>query len=150
MAYKLAGLFDLSWPIFTLPSASPYLQPGHADHMSPLFFCSFVTLGTCTSSFCLLEGHVNAVMGEVCKNLLHMVFLSPHSSPSLYTKTILSLWAIANLVESGEKLMALTTYVFGPLSAGLVENLSAGRPWSSNSRTTRSDPQTASLRLLGE
>ena len=39
MAYKLAGLFDLSWPIFTLPSASPYLQPGHADHMSPLFFC---------------------------------------------------------------------------------------------------------------
>ena len=84
--------------------------------------------GCDTSSFGLLEGHVNPVIGEACKNLLQIDFLSPHSNPSLYTKTMLSLWAMASLEESGEKCMALTTYVLGPLSAGFVENLSTGSP----------------------
>lgn len=105
---------------------------------------------TYTSSLCLLEGQVSPVIDVVCKNLLHIDFLSPHSSPSLYTNTMLSLWAMASFVESGENCMALTTYVFGPLSAGFVENLSICSPWSLNNLTTLSIPHTANLRLLGE
>jgi len=72
-------------------------------------------------------------------NLLHMDFLSPHSLPSLYTKTILSLCATASFVESGENARPRTRNVFGPAgSEGLVLNLSRLVPASSKSWTTRS------------
>lgn len=48
------------------------------------------------------------VTGEVCKNLLQMLFFSPQSFPSLYTKTMQSLWATPSLELSGLKASART------------------------------------------
>ena len=78
---------------------------------------------------------------------MQMDFLSPHSTPSLYTKTMLSLWAMASLVESGLNAMPRTTKFFGPSGLdGLVENLSRLSPLSSKSWTTRS-VVTAAMRF---
>jgi hypothetical protein len=91
------------------------------------------------------------VMEAACWNLLQIDFLSPHSLPSLYTKTMLSLCAMASFAESGDQHMPRTTYVFDPFgSAGLVENLSRRSPFSSHKCTTRSVVTMASRRLLAD
>jgi hypothetical protein len=48
------------------------------------------------------------VTGDACWNLLQMLFLSPHSEPSLYTKAMLSLCAMASFVLSGDHAMPRT------------------------------------------
>ena len=89
--------------------------------------------------------------GLTCGNLLQIDFLSPHSAPSLYTNTILSLCAIASLHESGDQAIPRTMYVFGPFaSPGFVENLSRRSPFSSQRWTTRSVVTIASRRLLAD
>ena len=126
--YSVAGLFDRSWPTFILPSAKPK-----------------------TSSFGRDSGQQMHVMEEPCWNLLQIDFLSPHSAPSLYTNTILSLCATASFDESGDQAIPRTTYVFVPLaSAGFVENLSRRSPRSSHRCTTRSVVTIASRRLLAD
>lgn len=50
--YSVAGLLDLSWPIFTFPSARPK-----------------------TTSLGLAIGHDMHVIGEDCGNLLQMLLL---------------------------------------------------------------------------
>ena len=100
-----------------------------------------------TTSLCLRCGQVSAVTGLDCKNLLQMDFLSPHSKPSLYTNTMLSLCAMASLAESGENAIPRTTKFLTPSGcAGLVENLSLRSPFSSKSWTTLS-VVTAAMRL---
>ena len=95
-------------------------------------------------------GHASAVTGWCCRNLLQMLFLSPHSAPSLYTKTMLSLCPTASFVEQGEKAMPRTTKFFGPsLCAGFVLNLSRFAPESSNICTTRSVVTAARRLALG-
>ena len=73
---------------------------------------------------------------------------APCSPAHLYTKTALSLWAIASLVESGENCMPRTTYAgCAAASAALVLNLSRLSPFSSNKFTTLSAVTAASLEL---
>ena len=123
-----------------------------------------------------------------------MLFFSPHSAPScaerkhgrctwcgkshhhprrtLYTNTMLSLCAIASMVESGLHAIPVTMYVLAPceswleactaaspctcrycsltFSAGFVEKRSLRSPASSYTCTTRSAVTTASFWLLGE
>lgn len=55
-----------------------------------------------------MAGQHTVVMADCWWNLLQMDFLSPHSSPSLYTNTMLSLCPMASLVPSGEKAMPRT------------------------------------------
>ena len=87
------------------------------------------------------------VTDEDCGNLLQIIFLSVQVVPNLYTYTILSLWATANLVESGLKAIARIVYEVFPLdgSLGLVENLSRRSPFSSNKIIVRSDVATANF-----
>ena len=102
------------------------------------------------SSPALPAGHARAVTGWCCRNLLQMLFLSPHSAPSLYTKTMLSLCPMASFVEQGENAMPRTTKFFGPsLCAGFVLNLSRFAPESSNICTTRSVVTAARRLALG-
>ena len=79
-------MFDRSCPTFIFPSASPK-----------------------TSSFGRCSGQQTHVTDDACWNLLQIDFLSPHSVPSLYTKTMLSDCAIASFDESGDHAIPRTT-----------------------------------------
>lgn len=84
-------------------------------------------------------------MDVVCGNLLQMTFLSFHVVPSLYTYTILSLWATANRAESGLNAIDRITYDSLPFvwSSGFVANLSRRSPFSSYNKIVRSAVATA-------
>mmetsp|Transcript_13976 Transcript_13976/g.52184 ORF Transcript_13976/g.52184 Transcript_13976/m.52184 type:complete len:200 (+) Transcript_13976:1904-2503(+) len=127
VSYTSEALFERSVPRMTAPLASPK-----------------------NSSPCLVDGHARQVTLLFAPNLLQMLLRSPQSAPSLYTKTMLSLCAIASFVLSGLNAIAFTRYVFGPFSAGFVANLSRFSPLSSNSVTTRSTVHTARRMLFGD
>jgi hypothetical protein len=83
-------------------------------HLTGVLTLTFPSADPKMTSFGCWIGHSTAVTGALCGNLLQMDFLSPHSSPSLYTKTMLSLCAMARRVLSGEKAMPRTRKVLGP------------------------------------
>jgi hypothetical protein len=59
-----------------------------------------------------MQGEVNREhTALVWLNLLQIVFLSPHTFPSLYTKTISSLCATANLLLSGCVIMMVMVMI---------------------------------------
>ena len=69
-------------------------EPVEYNACAVLFFnIAFLTLPSATpknNSFTFLLGHIIAVTGKFCSNLLHITFLSPQFLPKLYTKIMQS------------------------------------------------------------